>query len=104
MASVANRSGLRAFALGALLAALLLAAGTGCVHPCLALAEEICECEETEAAREDCKRRARDAYESTRKAELDAARSECSALLDRCDCAFVDTEEGKQACGLAREE
>lgn len=99
MASVASRSFFIVF-----VAALALLFGSGCVHPCLALAEELCECEETETEREACKTRARQAFESVRKPELDEARAECSARLDRCDCAYVDTEEGKQDCGLARDE
>ena len=98
MASVAGRRRL-AFAAGVLL--LLLSAG-GCTHPCLALAEKLCECEATQLEVEQCKRRQREAFDNTRQSELDAQAEVCSEKLDTCDCAHVDTEEGKRACGLAR--
>ncbi len=85
-----------------LLCAVLLVGGSGCIHPCLALAEEICECEGTEAEREACKRQAQRDFEQARGVDTDAARDLCGELLNRCDCAYIDTEQGKRDCGLAR--
>ncbi|RMG17787.1 MAG: hypothetical protein D6729_08225 [Deltaproteobacteria bacterium] len=100
MESVAARSrcGLR------LVVALLLLTlgGLSCTHPCLALAEKLCECEKTQLEVEQCKRRQREAFANTRQSLLDAQAATCSERLDTCDCERVDTEEGKRACGLAR--
>ena len=74
----------------------------GCIHPCLALAEEICECEESESEIEACKRRARNIFDQAPAEETGEAKEECARLLETCDCTFIATEEGKRACGIAR--
>ncbi len=93
----------RPLALMATVLLLALLVMGGCVHPCLALAEEICECEETETEREACKRRARNLFDQAPSADVDEAKATCVELLDRCDCSYIATEEGKRACGLALE-
>ncbi|MDF1563915.1 MAG: hypothetical protein P1V51_12780 [Deltaproteobacteria bacterium] len=77
-------------------------AAAGCTHPCLKLAEQICECEPGEIEKEACEREMKSAYDSARVNELKAQADTCTELLDTCDCTRLDTEEGRQACGLAR--
>ena len=89
--------------IGTLLILMLLAASGGCVHPCLALAEEMCECEETEGEREVCKRQARRIFDQAPSSDTKEARATCSELLSVCDCEKIATERGKRECGLAIE-
>ncbi len=85
-----------------LLAGSLLAGASGCTHPCLKLAEQICACEPGQIERETCEKQMKSAYDAARPDELDAQASVCSEHLDTCDCHELDTEAGRQACGLAR--
>lgn len=74
---------------------------TGCKSPCLQLAEKLCECEFPDNfQRERCK------LEWASQANAVDITSDdeevCEGLIDRCDCALLETPEGKKACGLAR--
>jgi hypothetical protein len=73
----------------------------GCKAPCRQLAEALCQCAGSTLARESCLQDVsrRDAFADP----TDEDQDRCEALLDRCDCNNLDTPEGKQACGLARE-
>ena len=75
---------------------------TGCTHPCLKLAEQICACEPGELEQESCERQMKSAYDSALVSELKEQADTCTELLDTCDCTQLDTEEGRQGCGLAR--
>lgn len=89
-----------------LFAAGLLALGLGgltaCTDPCLELARKLCECQDTQIARENCIRNAEAAYQQADQDALAQSQSQCADLVDGCDCNDLDTESGKQACGLAR--
>jgi hypothetical protein len=87
---------------GALLAICLAAGTAGCTHPCLKLAEQICACEPGQIERETCEKQMKSAFDAARPDELDTQASVCSELIDTCDCHALDTEAGRQACGLAR--
>lgn len=75
---------------------------TGCTHPCLKLAEQTCACEPGELEQESCERQMKSAFDSASVSELKAQADTCTSLLDTCDCTQLDTEEGRQGCGLAR--
>lgn len=80
----------------------LTLAGIGCTHPCLQLAEKLCECEANVLDRENCKRIMKSAYDRTRADDLKASAETCGEQEKVCDCEVVATEDGKKACGLAR--
>ncbi len=95
----------RFVALSLLSSALLSFAG--CKSPCRELSERLCDCVEL-FDREDCLRTV--AVEESN-LELTAEQQEvCEQRLttcnidpnDRSTCALLETDEGKQACGLAR--
>ncbi|MFN7131666.1 MAG: hypothetical protein ACK4N5_06260 [Myxococcales bacterium] len=80
---------------------LLVSLSTGCKSPCVQLAEKVCECLPRGTERDQCNRQAAD---QARLVQLTPEQEEqCEALLDRCDCTQLNTIEGKQACGWARE-
>jgi hypothetical protein len=83
-----------AFSLGSIL--------TGCTKPCVELGEKICACEQTHSARESCREAVSAREEKINPSSEDNDR--CEALIDKCDCTKLNTEEGKLNCGLAREE
>jgi hypothetical protein len=94
----------RAVALAAALAALAAAA---CGSPCQDLGDRICDCQPQGTSRDSCR--------STVKSTLSAnnptgdQQDTCRHLLDTCVapagaaniCDFVNSEAGKQACGMA---
>jgi hypothetical protein len=83
---------------GILLAVAL--ASSACTSPCLQLAENICNCQNNENARNTC-----NSEEGTRNSQVNPTSDQenaCSALLDKCDCNTIDTPQGKIDCGLAR--
>jgi len=96
MASVARKLSLSALLLG------LAFAGSGCTHPCLALAEKLCDCQGNQLEVEQCKQQQRRLYDQARQSDLDAAAPVCAERLDTCDCSDLTTEAGKQACGLSQ--
>ena len=84
----------------ALMVAMALLTGLGCTSPCNQLADNICNCQTTQDARNSC-----DAEESTRESQVNptsAQEQTCSDLLATCDCNVLDTPQGKVDCGLAR--
>jgi hypothetical protein len=87
----------------ALLGALVLpVAAAGCTDPCLALAQKLCDCQTTELGKQNCLTSMLNSYQAARQSDLSAAAPECAKLVDKCDCHKLDTEAGKQACGLSR--
>lgn len=82
----------------ALVLMLVLGAG-GCFDPCDTLADRICECEPSELATLQCKRRVEIQKEQHK--PTDADRAACEAALETCSCDAL--ERGKlSACGFAR--
>ena len=78
----------------------MMALGTaGCDEPCRVLADQVCECEPSEARQNACKSNVSDRAADTKVSEAEQER--CSELLDTCTCERL--EEGDwAACGLAR--
>ena len=56
----------------------------------------------SELEREACLANQRAAYEVADPDELDAQAETCADLIAVCDCNYLDSEAGKQACGLSR--
>lgn len=84
----------------ALLAVTIAVSLAGCTGNCLKLAQKICECQATSTLRDQCKQQA-----SNLESQVSVSSSQeqtCGALIDKCDCHALDTELGKQNCGLAR--
>lgn len=86
--------------LALLLSLLALPVLAGCKGPCRELSEKLCGCEQGSGARESCLQRASDG--ESRVGPTAEQEATCEALLPKCDCELVDTEEGKRNCGLAR--
>lgn len=83
--------------LGVALTALLGA----CQDPCVALAERICNCEQTAVERLTC-RRNRVLNQQARIEISDEDRTVCTAALDTCTCAAIDRND-LGSCGFTRE-
>lgn len=89
------------------LVASVLLSLTGCKSPCRELSERLCDCVET-FQRDTCIRTV-----ATKETEIDVTDTElatCEEKLKSCTidandkttCNILLTDEGKQACGLAR--
>lgn len=95
----------RSVALTLLSSALLALAG--CKSPCRELSERICDCAEP-FQRESCVRAVaeRERLIEPTQEELTACEQELTTCIinpdDRRTCDILQTDEGKQACGLAR--
>ena len=95
----------RSIALTLLSSALLALAG--CKSPCRELSERLCDCVET-FQRESCIRAV--VNEESRIEPTDEQLATCEQRLETCTidpenrdtCDILKTDEGKQACGLAR--
>jgi hypothetical protein len=92
----------------ALLVAALALAGSGCATPCEDLGRRLCACQAAGAARDACDRAVRDAAMDP--ARTSAAQQDfCDATLETCPnpdrdstaCEYMQTCQGKVACGLA---
>ncbi|WP_224243277.1 hypothetical protein [Hyalangium gracile] len=73
---------------------------TGCKGACRQLSEQLCDCNTNSVERELCVRRASNDEARVEPTAEDEAT--CEAKLETCDCAAIETDEGKTACGLAR--
>jgi hypothetical protein len=71
---------------------------TGCKSACQELADNICACEMTAAARQTCEVRVKADAES--KSPSDAEEKACEGLIDQCSCDKLAAGD-YQACGLA---
>lgn len=80
------------------LASLLLVT-SGCKSACRQLTEKQCDCTQSNTEKTACLSRA-SAQESTFPPSADDE-VKCEELLDDCDCRLIDTQAGKEACGLA---
>jgi hypothetical protein len=72
---------------------------SGCNSPCVQLATEVCQCQPTQQARDNC-----NSVESGRNSQVNpSSESEdiCQSLIPLCDCALIGTPEGKKNCGMA---
>jgi hypothetical protein len=89
-----------------LLIAAVAALGAACTKPCEQLADEICKCSPTGVSTETCKQQVSNAIGSI--SPTSNQESACSDYLDSCNapsgvsfCDWLQTAEGKTACGLA---
>ena len=79
---------------------LLLLLNFSCAKPCDSLADFICECEDTESQRQECKSRV-----EREKGILEATEQEeefCDQALDTCTCEELE-KNNLAACGFVRE-
>jgi hypothetical protein len=83
--------------------------GTACTEPCLQLAYNVCQCQNTSFAVSQCKT---NAQSSESRAQPNSQSQEiCQQLLAGCNptgpsdplCGELGTPAGKEACGVARE-
>ena len=75
---------------------------TGCYDPCVQLAERICACETTEAARRSC----RDDRIQSQQDLLETTEEEqrvCAEALETCTCDALDRND-TDLCGFTRDE
>lgn len=72
---------------------------SGCKSHCRLLSEKLCDCTTTTTEKTACLSRAA-TQEGTFPPTADDEVT-CAALVD-CDCRLVDTQSGKERCGLAR--
>lgn len=77
----------------------LLVVTSGCKTACRQLTEKQCDCTQSNTEKTACLSRA-SAQEGSfmPTAEEEAT---CDALLDKCDCRLLDTQAGKENCGIA---
>ena len=87
---------------------LSLAAGlsvSGCKTSCRQLSEVLCDCTSGTSERTDCLQRAAkleaEYLVATSYDQQMADRAVCEELMDTCDCRLIDTQSGKENCGLA---
>lgn len=82
----------------AALSSLLLVA-SGCKSQCRLLREKQCDCTTDTSSRNTCLSTASSLESSNPpNAEQEAL---CESLLDQCDCRLLDTQAGKERCGIA---
>ncbi len=95
----------RSVAITLLFSALL--ALVGCKSPCRELSERLCDCEEP-FRRDECIQAVAQREQNVEPSDEDL--NACEQRLETCNidpdkretCDFLQTEEGKNACGLAR--
>jgi hypothetical protein len=91
------------------LAAAALALACACSSPCQDLATRICKCEPSGAERTFCQRSIEDQISNGNPRPGSSEQDFCEQKLETCPdpsdsatmCQDLQTEEGKQACGLA---
>ncbi|MDP1822519.1 MAG: hypothetical protein Q8L48_04735 [Archangium sp.] len=77
----------------------LLLVTSGCKTQCRLLSEKLCDCTTNSSDKTNCLSNVatRDGtYVATEETE-----ARCEALAPTCDCRLVDTQAGKERCGLA---
>jgi hypothetical protein len=77
----------------------LLLVTSGCKTQCRLLSEKLCDCTTNSTDKTNCLQSvaARDGtYVATEQSE-----ATCEALAPNCDCRLVDTQAGKERCGMA---
>jgi hypothetical protein len=84
----------------AVLLPLALLGLAGCKGNCRALSEKLCDCKLNSVDRTNCLQRA--AQEEGRIGPTPEEEEVCGQLLETCECGTISTEQGKEACGLAR--
>ncbi len=81
----------------------LLLVTAGCKSQCRLLTEKQCECTTNSNDKTACLTRAQ-AQESAFGIAAGATEEDealCQRLLDDCDCRLLDTQAGKERCGIA---
>ncbi len=72
----------------------------GCKSTCRQLSEKLCDCTTNTNERTGCLQRV--ASNETANPPTAEDEATCEALLDACDCRLIDTQAGKERCGIAR--
>ncbi|HET9599266.1 MAG TPA: hypothetical protein VFP65_27070 [Anaeromyxobacteraceae bacterium] len=90
----------------AALAALLALALSACGSPCQDLGDRICDCQPQGTSRDSCRSTVRSTLSAN--SPNGAQEDTCRHLLDTCKapdssnvCDFINSEAGKEACGMA---
>jgi hypothetical protein len=80
---------------------LTLSLAAGCGDACLSLAEQVCKCQPDPVSQENCNQRAKEAKGIFSVGSNDE--QFCQGKLDSnaCDCAKLNTPEGRAGCGIA---
>ncbi|MCP3144197.1 hypothetical protein LXT23_43460 [Pyxidicoccus sp. QH1ED-7-1] len=91
---------MRRFLLTAALLCSTLSGLAGCKGACRELSEKLCDCSTNSVEKELCLQRA--AEEENRVEPTEEDEVVCEAKLEGCDCAAIESEEGKRSCGLSR--
>ena len=83
---------------------------TGCGSPCQDLGDRICDCQPSGTLRDNCKAGVKNQISSGAEQPTEEDQARCQALLETCVdraepwrevCNFIQTPEGKVACGLS---
>jgi hypothetical protein len=82
----------------AALSSLVLLA-SGCKSQCRILSEKVCDCTVTSTERNQCL--ARYASIETNNMPTAAQEDTCESFMETCDCRLLDTQAGKERCGIA---
>jgi hypothetical protein len=75
---------------------------SGCKTACRQLSEKQCDCTTNSNARTQCLQNA--ATKETTWPPTADDELKCQDLIETCDCRLVDTQAGKERCGLANPE
>ena len=79
--------------------AALLLVTSGCKSQCRLLSEKLCDCTSNSNEKTSCLQRA--AQQETTFPPTADDEAVCDALAEGCDCRLIDTQAGKERCGLA---
>lgn len=77
----------------------LLLVTSGCKSQCRLLSEKLCDCTTNSTDKTNCLSGA--ASREVGYAPTEETEARCQALAASCDCRLVDTQAGKERCGLA---
>lgn len=77
----------------------LLLVTSGCKSQCRLLSEKLCDCTTNTTDKTSCLSRA--ATQEANYPPTEANEARCEVLATTCDCRLVDTQAGKERCGLA---
>ncbi len=80
----------------------LLLVTAGCKSHCRLLSEKLCDCTSNSNDKTSCLSRA--ASQEGTFAPTAADEDRCQALAATCDCRLIDTQAGKERCGIAASE
>ena len=77
----------------------LLLVTSGCKSQCRLLSEKLCDCTTNTTDKTSCLSRA--ATQEANNPPTAENEDTCEALAPNCDCRLVDTQAGKERCGIA---